>query len=113
MPTFRMVCDTCDHVSVLLGGDMCNNCNSRSGFSYTYKNGKQVAKCKNCYSEDVSPIKLECPKCGSDELSKDVPNGNDSVARFVGERDWCRNLTDGQIADYLTPDDRGNFKDPY
>lgn len=113
MPTYRMVCNDCKSVDVHLGGNICGDCGQTAKFSFSYKGKEKIAKCGACKSNNVKEIELTCPKCGSKNLTQDAFKPTDSVANFVGERDWTRGKTNSEISEYLYPDDRGNFKDPY
>ena len=112
MPVFRKICKSCQHIGQYLEQNHCMACGNTAKFRVTYgKNGKIA--CGSCGCDDVTSDKSVCAKCGSADLERDIPRKGDAVASFVGERDWARNLTSSQVADYMTPDDRGNFLDPY
>lgn len=96
---------------------------SEYGVGFDYKivyNGSQMKlprpfKCSDCTHEfDVNARNFvrdadaKCPHCQSLNTSKLMLG-----CSFRLNHDWTDGKTDEEIADYLVPDENGNYKDPF
>lgn len=105
----RKTCTVCSHSDTYEVRKKCNDCGNEHSFKFVQKGKSMVQKCKNCNSENIGETVPKCKKCSSENMV----NGINSVGFEMGH-DWTRNKSETEIADVLTPDDRGLYtNNPY
>ena len=101
-------CMVCSHVDLYPKTQKCHDCGNTSRFVTSFRLGKQVTRCVNCKSLNVTEEVDKCRKCKSENLQ--VLIGDIGIQMPVN---WTRHKSESEISEVLVPDDRGIFKSPW